>query len=76
MKKEIPVSKIITGAIDTNGNIQSVGGIKQKVLAAQSHEKEVLYVPCDNFREATIFKTGLIVKSIDNVDTLVKEIFD
>jgi len=41
-----------TGTIDENGNIGPIGGIRQKVVAAEAAGAEVMLVPASNYDEA------------------------
>jgi PDZ domain-containing protein len=47
-----------TGAIDLEGNIGPIGGIVDKVGAAQSVDADILLVPQDNFSELRDVDTG------------------
>lgn len=47
-----------TGAIDVEGNIGPIGGIADKVGAAQSVDADILLVPQDNFSELRDVETG------------------
>jgi PDZ domain-containing protein len=41
-----------TGTIDIEGNVGPIGGIRQKVVAAEAAGAEVMLVPTDNYEEA------------------------
>jgi PDZ domain-containing protein len=41
-----------TGTIDSDGNIGALGGIRQKVVAAEAAGAEVMLVPSSNYQEA------------------------
>jgi PDZ domain-containing protein len=41
-----------TGTIDSDGNIGAIGGIRQKVVAAEAAGAEVMLVPSSNYEEA------------------------
>jgi PDZ domain-containing protein len=41
-----------TGTIDSDGNVGPIGGIRQKVVAAEAAGAEVMLVPANNYEEA------------------------
>jgi PDZ domain-containing protein len=41
-----------TGTIDISGNVGPIGGIRQKVVAAEAAGAELMLVPTDNYEEA------------------------
>ena len=45
-----------TGTIDENGNVGEIGGVKYKVIGANSGEADVFFVPEENFDEAIKYK--------------------
>lgn len=45
-----------TGTIDVNGNIGKIGGIKFKLIAANSNKVDVFFVPKENYDEAIKLK--------------------
>ena len=45
-----------TGTIDDNGNIGIIGGIKYKVIGANSGDADIFFVPEGNYEEAINFK--------------------
>ena len=45
-----------TGTIDKNGNVGEIGGVKYKVMGANSGDADIFFVPEDNFDEAIKFK--------------------
>lgn len=45
-----------TGTIDEYGNIGEIGGVKYKVIGANSGDADVFFVPEDNYEEAIKFK--------------------
>lgn len=45
-----------TGTIDTSGNVGEIGGIKHKLMAADSKNADVVFVPKDNYNEAKELK--------------------
>ncbi len=47
-----------TGTIDTRGRVGSIGGIEDKVVAAQRAGATVFLVPADNMRELGGVDTG------------------
>ena len=47
-----------TGSIDLEGNVGPIGGVRDKVIAAQSVEADILLVPQDNMEELRGVDTG------------------
>ena len=45
-----------TGTIDENGNVGIIGGIKYKVIGANSGKADIFFVPEANYEEAINFK--------------------
>ena len=45
-----------TGTIDENGNVGEIGGVKYKVMGANSGDADVFFVPEENYDEAIKFK--------------------
>ncbi len=45
-----------TGTIDRNGNVGDIGGVKYKVIGANSGDADVFFVPEGNYEEAIKFK--------------------
>ena len=45
-----------TGTIDKNGNIGTIGGVKYKVMGANSGRADIFFVPEGNYEEAIKFK--------------------
>ena len=45
-----------TGTIDKDGNIGDIGGVKYKVMGANSGKADVFFVPEENYEEAIKFK--------------------
>ena len=45
-----------TGTIDKDGNIGDIGGVKYKVMGANSGDADVFFVPEGNYEEAIKFK--------------------
>lgn len=45
-----------TGTIDANGNVGSIGGVKYKVMGANSGKANIFFVPKENYEEAIQFR--------------------
>lgn len=45
-----------TGTIDTLGNVGEIGGIKHKLMAADSKNADIVFVPKENYKEAKQIK--------------------
>ncbi len=48
-----------TGTIDLDGNVGPIGGIRQKVVAAEATGADVMLVPADNWDELEGFDVGI-----------------
>ncbi|MDH5421870.1 MAG: PDZ domain-containing protein [Acidimicrobiia bacterium] len=48
-----------TGTIDLDGNVGPIGGIRQKVVAAEVAGADVMFVPADNWDELEGFDVGI-----------------
>ena len=48
-----------TGTIDLDGNVGPIGGIRQKVVAAEAAGADVMFVPADNWDELEGFDVGI-----------------
>ncbi|MFN2486597.1 MAG: PDZ domain-containing protein [Acidimicrobiia bacterium] len=58
-----------TGTIDEDGNVGSVGGIRQKVVAAEAAGAEVMLVPAANYDEAlTAPRNGMELIPVATLD--------
>ena len=45
-----------TGTIDANGKVGAIGGVKYKIIGANSGKVDIFFVPEENFDEAIKFK--------------------
>ena len=45
-----------TGTIDANGNVGPIGGVKYKVMGANSGKANIFFVPKENYEEAIQFR--------------------
>jgi PDZ domain-containing protein len=57
-----------TGTIALDGKVGGIGGVKQKVFAAERAGLEYFLVPAENYREALQVATRLEVVSVDNLE--------
>jgi len=57
-----------TGTIALDGKVGGIGGVKQKVLAAEGAGLEYFLVPAENYKEASQVATRLQVVSVDNLE--------
>ena len=44
-----------TGTIDKNGNVGAIGGVKYKIIGANSGKADIFFVPEENYEEANNF---------------------
>jgi PDZ domain-containing protein len=52
---------VVTGALDLDGRVVPIGGIKQKTIAARDADADLFLVPDENFAEAQRYADGLKV---------------
>jgi PDZ domain-containing protein len=58
-----------TGTIDLSGNVGGIGGIRQKVVAAEAAGAEVMLIPAVNYEEAqTARRSHLELIPVNNLD--------
>lgn len=65
-----------TGTIDTLGNVGEIGGIKHKLMAADSKNADIVFVPKENYKEAKQIKDkknyNFELVSISNFDDAIE----
>ncbi len=61
-----------TGILDREAGINPVGGIRQKVQAAEKAGADVFLVPAANFREADKVATSVRIISVQTVDEAIE----
>ncbi len=65
-----------TGTIDTLGNVGEIGGIKYKLMAADSKNADIVFVPKENYKEAKQIKDkknyNFELVSISNFDDAIE----
>ena len=60
-----------TGTIDINGNVGEIGGVKYKLMGAESNNADIFFVPKNNYQEAIDTKKKFNYKiKVISVDTL------
>lgn len=58
-----------TGTVDADGNVGSIGGVRQKVVAAESAGAAYMLVPAGNYEQAlTAPRTSLELVPVETVD--------
>lgn len=70
----------MTGEITLQGRILSIGGLKEKILAAKQHECTTIIVPQENFDDIQDIKKemsldGLTIHFVSNMDEVLKLAF-
>ncbi|WP_350344906.1 S16 family serine protease [Proteinivorax tanatarense] len=60
-----------TGTISFDGTIGTIGGMKQKVYAAEEKQADVLFCPVDNYEEAIAHATEVKVVQVEHFDDVV-----
>ena len=70
----------MTGEITLQGRILSIGGLKEKILAAKQHNCKTIIVPQENFDDVQDIKkemslNDLIIHFVSNMDEVLKIVF-
>jgi PDZ domain-containing protein len=61
-----------TGTIDVEGNVGGIGGVRQKVVAAEAAGAEVMLVPASNYEEAlTAPRNGIELIPVGTLDEVL-----
>lgn len=60
-----------TGEIFWDGRIGAIGGMKQKVFAAEAKGAEVLFCPVDNYQEAVTYATNIEVVAVSSLEDVL-----
>lgn len=61
-----------TGEIRWDGTVAPIGGMKQKVFAAERKEAQILFVPVENYDEAVKYATKIDVVKVANFDEVLQ----
>jgi len=57
-----------TGTVEADGSVGPIGGVKQKVFAAEAAGATVMFVPRANYQDAASVATRLSVIAVDRVE--------
>jgi len=76
LNKPLRQDVAITGEISLRGNIKPVGGIFEKVYGARRKGIKLVLVPKDNEKEIPTGLTDIKVKAINNIEELMKIVFE
>lgn len=60
-----------TGEIRLDGTVGAIGGIKQKVLAAEAEGAEILFCPAENYQEAIAYATNIQVVKVGHFQDVI-----
>ncbi|HWI60315.1 MAG TPA: S16 family serine protease [Symbiobacteriaceae bacterium] len=60
-----------TGTIEPDGSVGAIGGVKQKVFAAETAGAQVMFVPRSNYPDAASVVTRLTLVPVDRVEDAV-----
>ena len=80
--KEIPVNHKVafTGEISLKGKVLAIGGVKEKLLAAQRNKIETVVVPLQNKKDVEKLSEEIIgkmnIKYVDNIDEAYEFVFE
>jgi PDZ domain-containing protein len=59
---------VVTGAIAIDGEVEPIGGVKQKTFGAREADADIFVVPDRNAAEARRYAEGLRIVSVSNFD--------
>ncbi len=65
---------VATGAIELDGTVGPIGGIKQKTIGAREADADVFLVPADNAEEARKYADGLEIISVGTFDEALEKL--
>ncbi len=60
-----------TGTISTDGSVGAIGGVRQKLVAAEAAGAEVVLVPVDNYDEATTAPVDVEIVAVESISDAV-----
>ena len=63
-----------TGILDRRGQVNPVGGIRQKVQAAERSGAQVFLAPAANYREALRAARSIQVVSVESLDEAIQRL--
>jgi len=75
LNKPIRQDIAITGEISLRGKIKPVGGIFEKIYGARRKGMKFVLVPKDNLKEVPTGLKDIQVKSVENIEELIKIVF-
>lgn len=75
LNKPIRQDIAITGEISLRGNIKPVGGIFEKVYGARRKGIKTIIIPEDNLKEVPLGLKDISIKSVGNIEELIKIVF-
>lgn len=79
-RKSIRKDVAMTGEITLRGKVLSVGGIKEKVMAAQRAGIQKVIIPLENEKDLeevpTFIKDCLIIKMVKHMDEVLTDVFE
>lgn len=76
LEKPIRQDVAVTGEISLRGKVKPVGGIFEKIYGARRNGIKLVLIPKDNEKEIPQGLDDIEVKTISNIDELLKIIFD
>lgn len=75
LEKPLRQDIAITGEISLRGKVKPVGGIFEKIYGARRKGINTVIVPQDNLKEVPSGLTDIEVKSVENIEQLMKIVF-
>jgi PDZ domain-containing protein len=60
-----------TGTVDLDGNVGAIGGVQQKVVAAERAGAEYFFSPAENFTDALSMATRITVVKVETVQDAI-----
>ena len=80
--KEIPINHkyAFTGEISLKGKVLAIGGVKEKLLAAQRNKMETVIIPLNNKKDVEKLSKEILgnmtIKYVDNIDEAYDFVFN
>ncbi|WP_080745764.1 Lon family ATP-dependent protease [Clostridium novyi] len=76
LNKPIRQDVAVTGEISLRGKVKPVGGIFEKVYGARRKGIKCVVIPKDNLREVPTGLNDIEIKAVDNIEELIKIVFE
>jgi PDZ domain-containing protein len=65
---------VVTGALGLDGNVEPIGGVKQKTIGAREADADIFVVPEENAEEARKYAEDLEIVAVDTFDEALADL--